>query len=132
MIMYLAANGVPFSKLWWTIILAVIAGALVPILDIKGVAPIPSKLLKVAYTLYILSVSLHGFLGLFGLIYLHDLKSVLLFVGCALYMISDFFLWQSKFNPWSKDHKWVHNCNSISYFIGMLLVAFSASVPMPV
>jgi len=132
MITYLAAHGLSFGKFWYTVLLTLIAGLVIHLFDVKGIAPIKHKFVKICYPPYIMTVCLHGFLGLFALLYLHDLKSVLLFAGCALYMVSDFFLWQSKFNPATKAHPWVHHINSLTYFIGMLMVAFSASVPMAV
>lgn len=122
---YMAAKGVPFSGVWFFILLTAIPYLCMTILDYKGIIPLKNEI-SVIYPLYIISVSLHGTLSLVGLFYLHDLKSVLLMVGSILFMVSDIILWINKFK-YSKG--WFHAMNSLTYFTGMFLIALSASIP---
>lgn len=80
---------------------------------------------KAAYAIcaYIFSVNLHGSLGLITLFLLSDAKSLLLSFGCILFMISDYFIMFHKFGR--EERKSVLRLNSFTYFIGLLLIAFS-------
>lgn len=122
---YLAAKGVPFSGVWFFILLTAIPFICMVTLDDKGIIPL-KKGIDVIYPLYIISVSMHGMLSLIGLFYLHDLKSVLLMVGSVLFMISDIILWINKFKY---PKGWFHAMNSLTYFSGMLMIALSAAIP---
>ncbi len=123
-IMYFKEHGLKFSQYWFFII---------PLIILIGVQSYliahdwydMEKEMKFAFPFYLLSVSLHGTLSLIGLIYLHDVKSLLLLIGLILYMISDYFISLHKFK--FKDSKLILRCNSFSYFTGLMLVALSFS-----
>lgn len=123
-IMYFKEHGLKFSQYWFFII---------PLIILIGVQSYliahdwydMEKEMKLAFPFYLLSVSLHGTLSLIGLIYLYDVKSLLLLIGLILYMISDYFISLHKFK--FKDSKLILRCNSFSYFTGLMLVALSFS-----
>ena len=73
---------------------------------------------------YLMSVSLHGSLGLAMALARPTVGMFLLGTGLFLFMLSDYFMTFHKF----KCHAdWVLRCNSGFYFTGMLLAALSLS-----
>lgn len=74
---------------------------------------------------YLLSVSIHGVLGLTAAILLPSPHTSLLGIGLALYMIADHFLCVYKFKT---KNKRALRLNTACYFVGMMLVALSFSV----
>lgn len=123
-IMYFKEHGLKFSQYWFFIIPLVILIGVQSYLIAHDWYDM-EKEMKMAFPFYLLSVSLHGTLSLVGLIYLHDVKSLLLLIGLILFMISDYFIVLHKFK--FKDSKLVLRCNSFSYFTGLMLVALSFS-----
>ncbi len=123
--LYYYSAGLTIKNYWWFIILflALVEG-------FKYLAKtgwyehLKGKMVK-DFTLYISSVTLHGTLGLVGLFYLHDIKSVLLCAGLFLFMVSDYFISLHKFKY--IDSKAILRCNSGTYFIGLMLVVLSFS-----
>jgi uncharacterized membrane protein YhhN len=118
---YLKGKGIPFSSYWWFLIILVLFIAVWMYLE-------KSKWIQfgkygINMHLYLFSVMLHGTLSIAGLFFLHDPKSVLLFVGSILFMISDWFISLHKFKY--KESKWVLRTNSGTYFLGLLLIALS-------
>lgn len=74
---------------------------------------------------YLLSVSLHGLMGLLSTVLLPGVHSLLLGIGLALFMVSDYFLVIYKYKS---KRKRTLRANTACYFLGMMLVALSFSV----
>jgi hypothetical protein len=74
---------------------------------------------------YMFTVTLHGLMGLMTAILLPDTHNLLLGIGLALFMVSDYFLVIYKYR--SKQKRMLR-CNTACYFLGMMLVALSFSV----
>ena len=74
---------------------------------------------------YMLTVALHGILGVAAAILLPSAHTILLGVGLGLFMIADHFLAIYKFKT---KNKRALRINTSCYFLGMMLVALSFSV----
>ncbi len=121
---YLSMKGIAFSSYWFfLLIFAVLIGGFMYL--VKAGWFDMNEGMKKKFPLYIISVTLHGTLSIAGLFFLHDTKSVLLFVGLILFMISDYFISLHKFKY--KESKAILRCNSFSYFTGLMLAALSFS-----
>ena len=81
--------------------------------------------MKVAALFYLLSVFLHGIMGLQAALYLPGAHTLLLGIGLALFMIADHFLVIYRFKT---KNKRALRANTACYFLGMMLVALSFSV----
>lgn len=122
---YYYGMGLTLKSYWWfVVLLAILVGGFSYLANNGWYEHLKGKMIK-KFTLYITSVSLHGTLGLVGLFYLHDMKSILLLAGLFLFMVSDYFISLHKFKY--IDSKAILRCNSGTYFIGLMLVALSFS-----
>ena len=74
---------------------------------------------------YLLSVVLHGLMGLLAALYLSGTHTLLLGIGLFLFMIADHFLVVYKFKT---KNKRALRTNTACYFLGMMLAALSFSV----
>ena len=74
---------------------------------------------------YLLSVTLHGLLGLLCAILLPGTHTLLLGVGLALFAVSDYFLVVYKYKT---KRRRALRTNTACYFLGMMLAALSFSV----
>ena len=74
---------------------------------------------------YLLTVTLHGLMGLLCALFLPGTHTLLLGIGLALFMVADHFLVIYKFKT---KNKRALRINTASYFFGMMLVALSFSV----
>lgn len=74
---------------------------------------------------YLLSVTLHGLMGLIAILLLPSVHHLLLGLGLGLFMVSDYFLLIYKFKS---KRKRTLRTNTACYFLGMMLVALSFSV----
>ncbi len=74
---------------------------------------------------YLLTVTLHGLMGLIAAVMVPSVHNILLGVGLALFMIADHFLVIYKFKT---KNKRALRINTSCYFFGMMLVALSFSV----
>ena len=74
---------------------------------------------------YLLTVTLHGLMGLLAALLVPGAHTLLLGIGLALFMVSDYFLLVYKFKS---KRKRALRANSACYFLGMMLVALSFSV----
>lgn len=74
---------------------------------------------------YLLTVTLHGLMGLMALFLLPSVHHLLLGLGLSLFMVSDHFLVIYKFKT---KRKRALRTNTACYFVGMMLVALSFSV----
>ena len=73
---------------------------------------------------YLLTVTLHGLMGLLAAILLPGAHALLLGIGLSLFMISDYFLVVYKYKT---KRKHTLRTNTACYFLGMMLVALSFS-----
>lgn len=123
--LYYYSVGLTIKNYWWFVILFLgLVEGFKYLAKIGWYEHLKGKMVK-DFTLYISSVTLHGTLGLVGLFYLHDIKSVLLCAGLFLFMVSDYFISLHKFKY--IDSKAILRCNSGTYFIGLMLVVLSFS-----
>ena len=74
---------------------------------------------------YLLTVTLHGLMGLLSAILLPGAHNLLLGIGLGLFMVSDYFLVVYKYKT---KRKRALRTNTACYFLGMMLVALSFSV----
>ncbi len=74
---------------------------------------------------YLLTVILHGLMGLLAAVLLPGVHTLLLGIGLGLFMIADHFLVIYKFKT---KNKRALRANTACYFLGMMLVALSFSV----
>ena len=74
---------------------------------------------------YLFTVTLHGLMGLLAAVLLPGMHTLLLGVGLALFMVSDYFLVVYKYK---NKRKRTLRTNTACYFLGMMLVALSFSV----
>lgn len=114
--------GVPFARISWFMVgffilcIMVYALATRKWIDFGRHEPI--------LILYMATTTGHGMLGLGLASSIPGMHPLLLGLGLALFMVSDYFLMAYKF----KYHRHaVLRCNSGTYFLGMLLVALSFS-----
>lgn len=116
--------GIPPLRLWPAA--PVLLAFWCPVLASSRAGALRFEKLRIAFPVYLLSVSLHGSLGLV-LAFLHPVPGMLLLGGgLFLFMVSDYFLTVFKFRYRTR---WVMRCNSGTYFTGMILVALSLSYP---
>lgn len=114
--------GVAFARIWWCVLLFLLLWSLVCVLARRKW--IDFKQLEPALLLYMATVTAHGTLGLGLASTVPGMHALLLGIGLAFFMISDYFLMTYKF----KYHRnAILRCNSGTYFFGMLLVALSFS-----
>lgn len=109
-----------FSRIWWCIIVFAVLFGTITLLAFKDVYKFGKD--KPVMLLYMFSVTLHGSLALALAAARPCAGTVLLGIGLALFMVSDYFLMTYKF---VKKTNWILRCNSSTYFFGMLLVALS-------
>ena len=116
--------GIPLLHLWPAALILLVFWC--PVLAFSQTGALRLEKFRVAFPIYLLSVSLHGSLGLV-LVFLHPVLGMLLLGGgLFLFMVSDYFLTVFKFRYRAR---WVMRCNSGAYFTGMILVALSLSYP---
>lgn len=128
--LYLSVNGISVLKWgWFPLVLLVIWGGY---MKLKKRGFIDFGKMDKSFSMYLLGVTLHGSLSMVGLLWLHDLKSVLIFAGSILYMISDYFISIATFKypdyKGTKAGKISLRCNSLTYFVGLILIAVSTAV----
>lgn len=83
------------------------------------------KLEKMKYPMivYLSSITLHGLLGLVTLTFINVTPIIVMGIGSILFMISDYILTIDRFII--KNNKWIIRSNSLTYFIGLLLIVLS-------
>ena len=74
-------------------------------------------------TFYLSSIFTHGISGLALVLMLPDTSYVMMGIGSFLFMISDMILTTYKFVL--GNNKWLVRANSLTYFVGMLLIVLS-------
>lgn len=121
-ILLLKEAGVAFAKLWWCVLLFLTLSIMVAVLATRKW--IDFGKLELPLILYMATTTGHGTLGLGLAASVPGIHPLLLGIGLALFMVSDYFLMAHKFK-YHRDA--VLRCNSGTYFLGMLLVALSFS-----
>ena len=83
--------------------------------------------MQVPVASYMLAITLHGTMGVLLMIFAGGGSPLfILGLGSLLFEISDYFLMVHKFID--KKHLWILNANSLSYFVGMLLIVLSRAM----
>ena len=125
--LYLRAQGFDFSDfgIYTTILVAIPVVAETMLIYKNNWFPYLKDKLKPSIVFYILTVTIQGMLGLVSIFLMQDIKTLLLGLGLALFMVSDYFIIVHKFK--NKESKLILRCNSSTYFIGLMLVALSFS-----
>ena len=119
-------NGYTFGDFWWTfLVMAVMVAAL-----ILACSKWPDKIkmgkMRWPMTWYLSTIFMHGITGLALMIYLPGTNYALMGLGSFLFMISDIILnaYRFVFN----DNKWLIRLNSLTYFVGLLLIVLSTAL----
>lgn len=119
----LTKYAIPFVNYFWVFIgVAILIGTFI-LLAKKY--PNVFKLGKMKYpmALYLLSITLHGLLGLATAIFVGTTSLVIMGIGSVLFMASDYILTVDRFVI--QKNKWIIRCNSLTYFSGLLLIVLS-------
>lgn len=82
--------------------------------------------MKKPMTLYLSSVTLNGLFGLTCALFLKTTPFIVRGIGSLLFMISDYILTVDRFII--KKNKWIVRGNSLTYFVGLLLIALSVGL----
>lgn len=77
-------------------------------------------------TLYLSSVTLNSLFGLTCALFLKTTPFIIRGIGSLLFMISDYILTVDRFII--KKNKWIVRSNSLTYFVGLLLIALSVGL----
>lgn len=115
--------GLHVSQFWWALFFF-----LIPFCGITYFFTRPSMKkdgkVQMGLLMYMITITLHGSMGLVLLIFFHGTPLGLLGLGSFLFEISDYCLmpYEKKYKP---DKKWILNLNSLTYFVGMLLMVLS-------
>lgn len=119
----LKAFNVPFVNYFWVFI--VWAGLISLFIYLAKKYPNVLKLGKMKYpmALYLSSITLHGLLGLVSAIFIGTTPLVVMGIGSVSFMISDYILTLDRFVI--PKRKWLIRCNSLTYFVGLLLIVLS-------
>ena len=119
----LKAANVPFVNYFWIFIIWAVLISLFIYLAKKY--PNVSKLGKMKYpmALYLASITLHGLLGLVSAIFIGTTPLIVMGIGSVSFMISDYILTLDRFVI--PKRKWLIRCNSLTYFVGLLLIVLS-------
>lgn len=78
------------------------------------------------FNLYMASIILHGSLGLVLMYKTSVYAYKILGAGLTLFMISDYFMADHKFH--NRESKWILRLNSLTYFVGMMMVSIFMSL----
>ena len=83
------------------------------------------KLGKMKYPMafYLSSITLHGLLGLVSAIFISTTPVIVMGIGSLLFMVSDYILTVDRFII--QKNKWIVRGNSLTYFVGILLIVLS-------
>lgn len=114
---------IPFSKYFWILLVLVFMITLFITLASKFPNIIKVGKMKYPMSLYLSSITLHGLCGLTSLIFVNDIRFMIMGIGSLLFMISDYILTVDRFIV--QNNKWIIRCNSLTYFIGLLLIVLS-------
>lgn len=120
-IIYMSARGLSVANYWFFIIFfAVLWGGMTTLAN-RGILPLGK--MKVPFCGYLVTATLHGSISLAALFFLHDYRSVLLFAGSVMFMISDYMLAFHDFKY--KDKKWLSRVSTLFYFPGLMMISLT-------
>lgn len=123
LILSMRESGVGLGNIWWCLLLfALLLFVILLCLKKKWISFGSMTPVLVGY---MTSTTGHGCLGLGLAFAAPSAHTLLLGLGLALFMISDYFLMAHRFK---KSKRWILRLNSGTYFTGMMLVALSFSV----
>ncbi len=118
--MTLAKFKISLSLVWWSAIIFVV---------VLGAYLIAMFLLRMNYKkygikmlIYLVTVTLHGSLGVAIAVTCNDFNAKIFGLGLVLFMLSDYLLVTYKIY---RKTNWILRSNSALYFIGMLLITMS-------
>lgn len=119
----LISNGYRFADFAWVI--PVLAVIMLLFIVISGKYPDVIKLGKMRWpmTMYLVSISLHGLMGIALMMLLPGTAFFMMGLGSLLFWISDMIITVDRFII--LGNKWILRANSGFYFIGMLLIVLS-------
>ena len=119
----LTKYNVPFLNYLWVFV--VWASLIVTFIMLAKKYPNILKLGKMKYpmALYLSSITLHGLLGLVSAIFIGTTPLIVMGIGSVSFMISDYILTLDRFVI--PKRKWLIRCNSLTYFVGLLLIVLS-------
>lgn len=116
-------GGYGFRSFAWTFV--VVGLMLAVVIFTSGRWPDKIKMGKMRWpmTFYLSSIFMHGITGLALIIMMPGTSYAMMGLGSFLFMISDIVLnlYRFVFN----DNKWLIRTNSLTYFVGMLLIVLS-------
>lgn len=119
----LISETVPFMKYFWIFIVwfLMIGGFLFLANKYPNIIRIGK--MKYPMTFYLSSITLHGLLGLVSAIFIGTTPMIVSGIGSMLFMVSDYILTIDRFVI--QKNKWIVRANSLSYFVGVLLIVLS-------
>ncbi|MCR4633470.1 MAG: lysoplasmalogenase [Erysipelotrichaceae bacterium] len=116
-------HGLSFKDFWWVFLtVAVILGTFI-IACTRYPEKIKMGKMRWPMTWYLSTILTHGITGLALIILLPGTNFVTLGMGSFLFMISDMILTAYRFI--FNDNKWLIRANSLTYFVGLLLIVLS-------
>lgn len=119
----LVSLNVPFVYFFWVYIIATIMIVTFAILSNKYPNVVKLGKMKVPMIGYLTSIFMHGMTGVALMIFIKDMSLIVMGIGSLLFMISDIILTIDRFVI--KGNKWIVRSNSLTYFVGMLLISLS-------
>lgn len=116
-------HGLSFRDFWWVfLIVALILGLFIALCS-KYPEKIRMGKMRWPMTWYLSTILTHGITGLAMAILLPGTKFVMMGIGSFLFMISDMILTAYRFVY--NDNKWLIRANSLTYFVGLLLIVLA-------
>jgi uncharacterized membrane protein YhhN len=119
----LTRYAVPFVNYFWVFIIWAILISLFIYLAKKYPNVLKLGKMKYPMALYLSSITLHGLLGLVSAIFIGTTPFIVMGIGSVSFMISDYILTLDRFVI--PKRKWLIRCNSLTYFVGLLLIVLS-------
>jgi uncharacterized membrane protein YhhN len=124
--MVMSDNGLTFRQYGW--VFAVVAAMLGLFIFACSKWPNKFRLGKMRWpmTFYLSSIYTHGITGLFMALLVAVPAFRVMGIGSFLFMISDIIL--TLYNYVFGENKWLVRANSLTYFVGLLLIALSTAM----
>lgn len=119
----LKAANVSFVNYFWVFIIWAVLISLFIYLAKKYPNVLKLGKMKYPMALYLSSITLHGLLGLVSAIFIGTTPLIVMGIGSVSFMISDYILTLDRFVI--PKRKWLIRCNSLTYFVGLLLIVLS-------
>ena len=116
-------NSYTFSSFWWVLLITFVMLTTFIILCQKLPKVFTLGKMRWPMTLYLLTIFMHGSMGIALITLLPGTNYMLLGIGSVSFMISDIILTIDRFVY--KNNKWIIRSNSLTYFGGLLLIALS-------